>query len=79
MKALSTKTSGREGWSFAMATTWGISIKRRVGSVGDSIHMRRDSEVWTKIRAEWTYLSVVTDGVMNLVLDSILEIKKCHF
>jgi hypothetical protein len=37
--ALYTKTSGREGWSFAMATTWDISIKRRVGFIGDSIHI----------------------------------------
>jgi len=60
----------------------GISIKRRVGLVGDSIHMswgRTDSEGWTKIQAEWTYLGVFTDGVINLVFVSSLKVKECCF
>ena len=62
-----------------MATMRGMSIKRSVGLVGDSIHMNwdcRDSEGSTKAQVEGA-LGIITEGGIDLP-PAILEVKKCR-
>lgn len=65
-----------------MATMRGMSIKRSVGLVGDSIQMsleRRGSEGPIETQVEVAYLGIITEGGIDLSLIGILKVKKCGF
>ena len=65
-----------------MATIRGISIKRSVGFVGDSIHINYRVQILLdrldRLSNE-TDLGIVTKGIINLNLVGALEVNECCF
>ena len=71
-KVLSTRTMGRDGWERAMRAIRGMSIRRSVGFVGDSIHtswVRGIISEKEKNRKEEsdTYSGVFPEGIEDAV------------